>query len=347
MKQNFSKKLDCFIDEYYKNNKNSGYLRITSKDEIVYERCIGYADIENEIPFTKESMFTFYSLSKPFSAIGLLKLKDKGLVDLDAHPSKYLPEASGFDERVTIRHMLHHISGLPDFVQTANFNEKGITGLPEQMREQLKELTNYPMVFEPGTQGMYANINFILCALIIENVSGMKYSDYMEKEVFEPLGMTNAKVDCKNLVLKSRVKGYEMQGNSIVEVDKDTDWMFGAGDIVGTADDVYCLNKAIKHKLLLKPETWEEALTPTEIFPMGMGCMVFNWHGKKRINHNGGSVGFRTLHVQILEDDFDIILLSNSGWGEARDDFAEAIYELWYGDNTDAGQKVQMDAGYI
>lgn len=347
MKQNFSKKLDRFIDEYYKNNKNSGYLRITSEDKIIYEKFIGFADIENKIPFTKDSMFTFYSLTKPFCAIGLLKLKDKNLVDIDCHPAKYIPEAAGFDERVTIRQMLHHISGLPDFVQTAKLNEKNMTGTPEQIREQLKDLSKYPMVFEPGTEGMYANINYILCALIIENVSGMKYDYYMQKEVFEPLGMNTAQVDNKDLVINNRVKGYAIQGNNIVEVDKDTDWMFGAGDIIGTADDVYCLNKAIKHKLLLKPETWEEALTPTDIFPMGMGCMIFDWHGKKRINHNGGSEGFRTLHVQIPEDDFDIILLSNSGWGEARDDFAEAIYEFWYGDNTDAGKKVKMDAGYI
>ena len=116
-------RLDCFIDKYYSLHQNSGYLRITLKDEIIYERAIGFSDIENKVEFTKDSMFTLYSLSKPFCAIGILKLKDRGLIDIDNHPSIYLPEAKGFDARVTIRQLLHHVGGMPDFVQTARFEQ--------------------------------------------------------------------------------------------------------------------------------------------------------------------------------------------------------------------------------
>lgn len=347
MAELFVEKMDDFIKKHYEENKNSGCLRITKNDEIIYERSIGYADIENKIEFAKNSVFTYYSLTKPFSAIGLLKLKDKNLVDIDAHPSEYVLEAMGFDKNLTVRQMLHHISGLPDFVQTAKFQERYRTGLSWQMREHLKELADYPMVFSPGTEGMYANVNFIVIALIIENVSGMKYPDYMKKEVFEPLGMVTAKIDEENTSVAGRVKGYEVYDGRIQPVDRDQNWMFGAGDIIGTVDDVYCLNKAIKHKLLLKPETWEEVLTPSELNCMGMGCCVTDWHGKKRITHNGGSRGFRTLHIQLPDDDFDIIYLSNSGWGDARNDYAEAIYNAYYGEDSSVGKRVVMDNGYI
>ena len=173
-------RLNGFIDKYYRTHQNTGYLRITLKDEILYERGIGFADVENKVEFTKDAMFTFYSLSKPFCAIGLSKLKDRGLVDLDRHPSVYLPEAAGFDERITIRQLLHHVSGIPDFVQTAGFEKRYATGSASQMREHLKELWAYPMLFEPGTDAMYTNVNFIISALIIENVSGMSYASYME-----------------------------------------------------------------------------------------------------------------------------------------------------------------------
>ena len=347
MNNNFLNKMDCFLDEYYNTHKNSGYLRVTLKDEIIYEKSIGFSDIEEKKEFDRQSVFTLYSLSKPFCAIGLLKLADKNLVDIDCHPSKYVPEAKGFDESVTIRHLLHHVSGLPDFVQTAKFNEKYETGLSWQMREHLKELTKYEMVFEPGTKGMYANINFIICAMIIENVSGMEYNVYMENEVFKPLGMLTATVDNENLVIENRVKGYELVEEKIVPANRTLDWMFGAGDIIGTADDVYCLNKAIKHKLLLKPETWDEVLLPSAINSMGMGCTISNWHGKVRITHNGGSRGFRTLHIQLPEDDFDIIYFSNSGWGNARKDIAEAIYKAFYGSDNSVVEDVKMDVGYI
>ena len=339
--------LDAFLDEYYAQNQNSGYLRVTHKDEILYEKNMGFADRENQVPFISDSMFTFYSLSKPFCALGLLRLQDKGLVDIDQHPSKYVPEAAGFDARVTLRHMLHHVSGLPDFVKDAKFNEKYPSGQPRELREQLKELAQYPMLFQPGTSAMYANINFIISALTIENISGMSYPEYMQKEVFAPLGMATAKVDGPGVEIEHRVQGYELEDGKVVPAQRSFNWMLGAGDLIGTADDVYCLNKAIKQQSLLKPETWAQVLTPSPINSMGMGCTIVRWHGKLRIRHNGGSKGFRTMHIQLPEDDFDIIYLSNSGWGKARQELSEAVYGAFYGKDDSVQRDVQMDAGYI
>lgn len=345
--QRFCEKLDLFLDNYYKANKNSGVLRVTVKDKIIYEKFIGYADIENETEFSKASMFTLYSLSKPFCAIALLKLKDKGLVDIDRHPGEYLPEAKGFDKAVKIRHLLNHTSGIPDFDQNTDFRQKYCGETSKQLREKLILLSEYDMLFEPGTQGRYTNTNFMICALLVEQISGMAYAEYMDKEVFKPLGMKDTRIDTKQLVLENRVKGYTKKEDDIVPVDRVTEWIMGGADVVSTMDDVYCLNKAIKHGLLLKPETWQEILTPSPVNSMGFGCTVTTWHNMKRITHNGGWEGFRTLHVQLPEDDFDIILLSNAAWGDARGDFAEAIYEAYYGSDNSISDTVKMDVGYI
>ncbi len=345
---NFSEKLDKFLSEYHEKTDISGIVRVTLKDETIYEKCMGLADRENGTPITSDSVFSFYSLSKPFLAIGIMKLQDDGLIDINDHPAKYVPEAKGFDERVTIRQMLSHSSGLPDFEQTVDFKEKFKHGFPEELREQLKELVKYPMHFEPGTSTFYANINMSLCALAIENITGMKYADYMKQNVFKPFNMKTARVDNRRLEVRSRAKGYEFANGVIQQVDRATDWCLGAADIIGTVDDVYCLNKAIKHKLLLKPETWAEILTPYH--PNGtfaLGCRVDAWHTKKRILHNGGHTGFRTLHIQLPQDDFDIIILSNSGWGDARNDISEEIYKTYYGDSDSVSPKLQMDEGYI
>ena len=80
---------------------------------------------------------------------------------------------------------------------------------------------------------------------------------------------------------------------------------------------------------------------------MGLGCTITDWHGMKRITHNGGYIGFRTMHVQVPEKDFDVILLSNSGWGEGRYHIIEAVYDSYYGNNDAPGEKVNMDMGYI
>lgn len=243
--------------------------------------------------------------------------------------------------------MLYHTSGLPDFEQTGDFAEKYAPGYSKYIREHLKILTGYPSYFAPGTSALYANVNFVLCALIIENVTGIPYPEYIKKEVFEPLDMKCAVVDNESFFIPDRVKGYELQNGKVSEVSKSHNRLLGAGDIVATADDVYRLNIAIKNRLLLKSDTWKEILTPSPVSGMGMGCTVSAWHGKERITHSGGHVGFRTLHIQLPENDFDIIFLSNSGWGNARNDIPEAIYSTFFEKSNGLSDKVEMDVGYI
>ena len=341
------KKLKNQIDEYCVNNKIFGVVRVTVKDDIVFEQSMGYADLENKIPFSKDSMFTFYSLSKPFCVLGLLKLYDKVIIDIDKHPSVYLPEAEGLHEKVTIRHMLYHISGLPDFEQDKSFCDSHLPGFPHKIREHLKELKNYKQNFEPATAAMYANVNMIIPALIIENVTGISYEDYMKKEVFEPLGMKTAVIDNENRYIENRTKCYDLIDGEICEIQKSHNWLLGAGDIVGTVDDVYCLNKAIKHKLLVSEKTWNEILTPSPLNSMGMGCTVIEWYGKLRVNHNGGHLGFRTIHIQVPKDDFDIIFLSNTGYGSSREDICDMIHNAFYGTENQTNIKIEMDKGYI
>ncbi len=147
------------IKNYCEENRIFGVIRVTLKDRILYEGSFGYADIKEKIKFDRSSMFTLYSLSKPFLGIGIMKLYDSGLIDLNAHPSKYLPEAEGFDKEVKIIHMLTHTSGLPDFEQNEEFRKKYAPGTNAKLREHTKLLTAYPQYFSPGTGFRYANVN--------------------------------------------------------------------------------------------------------------------------------------------------------------------------------------------
>jgi CubicO group peptidase (beta-lactamase class C family) len=351
------KEMDKKIRSYCEENKIFGVVRVTIAGEIAYDGKIGYADLETKREFDERSMFTYYSLSKPFCVLGFLKLVDKGLVDVDSHPGKYLSEAEKFDPRVTLRQMLCHVSGLPDFEEnSAFFNDDAVRTTPEsrlpasdtrRILNDMKRLHELPLHFDPGTGGWYANINIMTPALIIERLTGEKYEDYMKKEVFGPLGMKNTVVDAPGLSVPDRVTGYELDENQeFVPVSPKYDWLLGAGDLLGTVDDVYCLNKAIKNRLLLKPETWDMALTPDVHSSMGMGCTITEWHGKHRITHNGGHKGFRTFHIQLPEDDFDIIILSNSGFGNARNDISEIVHSAFYGEGDDAQTLPEWDKGF-
>ena len=334
--------LKAMLSAYCEKNRLSGVVRVTQKDQTLLDASFGYADRERQLPFTDASIFTLYSMSKPFCAMGILQLVDQGLVALDAHPGNYLPEAAGFDPRVTIRQLLQHTSGVPDFAPDTGY----LTGCGD-LRSDLQKLAAFPSHFEPGAGDRYSNIGYYISALIMENITGLSYPEYMEKQVFAPLGI-HAQVDHPGLEIPNRVQGYRLDGNEqVVPCEKSHDWMLGGGDLIGAVEDVYALNRAIKHRLLLKPETWEAALTPSPINQKGFGCTVTTWHGKHRITHNGGHRGFRTLHIQLPEDDFDIIFLSNCGYcNPARKDISEMVYSTFYAPAAPEEQP-KMDGSYI
>ena len=358
MKENKLTALDRAIRAYCDREKIFGVVRVTVADRVIYEAKIGYADIETKREFDGRSMFTYYSLTKPFTVIGFLKLYDKGLVDLDSHPGKYLSEAAKLDSRVTLRQMLCHVSGLPDFEENKDFfNDPAARTEPDgllppsdtrRILHDMKRLHELPLHFEPGTGGWYANVNIMTPALIIERLTGRDFAEYMRKEVFEPLGMEHAVIDKPGIDIPDRVTGYELIDGKPSVREKSLDWMLGAGDIVGTVDEVYRLDHAIKDRRILRPETWDMVLTPDVHSSMGMGCTVTEWHGKHRITHNGGHLGFRTFHVQLPADDFDIIIMSNSGYGNARYDLSEIIHDSFYAADGDSESgRLELDKGFI
>ena len=347
MSKDFRAVLDLFLDEYGQTEHYNGVVRITHHDDVIYHRNVGYADCENRLEFTKDSIFNLYSITKAFCAIGFMKLVDRGAVDLDKHPGVYLPEASDFDSRVTLRHILQHTSGLPDFAQDTDMRTKRPGATSAQLRSYLKELAAYPMHFDPGTGGHYANINYMIPAFIIEELTGELFADYLKKEVLDPLGATTAKVLLKGDEVPNRVKGYDLRDGEVVHVLPSDDWMYGAGDLVGTVDDVYTLNHAVKHRMLLSESSWQQVLTPSPHNYKGFGCTITKFGQKDRITHNGGARGFRTLHIHIPEDDFDIIALSNSGWGDSRAHISNAIFDVCYGEDREPQVDIEMDKGYI
>jgi len=342
----FAEKMDKYLDEYCRLYKFSGTLRVTHKGEVIYSRHMGMADIEQNIPITDDSVFTIYSMSKPLCAIGFMKLWDRGLVSLDDHPGKYVPEAAGFHPDLTYYHMLHHISGLPDFDDFAELKFKHSSKKPFSLRAMIEDMAKTCEIKAPGNE-RYANINFAIPALTIENITGMSYAEYMKKEVFEPLGMKNTQIDHNGLLVQNRVRGYDINGHVLESVKIDNDYFLGSGDALSTVEDIYRLRDEIMSPTLLTPAAWEHILTPVPGGAYGKGCSVTEWHGKKRITHNGGHNGFRTLHVLLPEEDFDIILLSNSGYGNSRYSLSEAVHTAFYGADTDAGTMTDMDAGYI
>ncbi|MBR2615400.1 MAG: beta-lactamase family protein [Clostridia bacterium] len=335
-------RLDRAIREYCEREQIGGVLRCARGDEVLYEASFGLANRETGEAFCPESVF--HSMTKPFCAIGFLRLVERGLVSLSDHPSKVIGEMAGVHPRLCFHHLLRHVSGLADPVQDGLFPEDTPSFSSEELRVLLPLVAKAPMHFEPGTAARYCNINFVLCAIAIENLTGMPFWDYMKREILDPLEMT-ALSDRPGLIPPHRVQGYELRDGALVPVERSYRWMLGAGDLLGRLSDAVTLARITRERLLLKNETWDTLVTPSPLNGMGMGCTVKPFYNKAQIRHNGGASGFRTLHVYLPEEDFDFILLSNSGFGNARRDIAAMINRHFFGSTRGVDDAV-MDAGY-
>ncbi|MBQ4036662.1 MAG: beta-lactamase family protein [Clostridia bacterium] len=346
--QEFSRRLDEFLDAYNAEHGTTGYFRVTKKGELYYEKKLGFANKEERVPFTPESRFNFYSISKAFCSLGLLRLWEDGRLDFDVHPKVYVPEAEKLHPALTLRNMLLHVSGMPDFNQTPGVEKYG-PGTPDRLRAVVSHLHEFPHFFEPETGMRYTNPPFAIGTMVIENLTGMAYEDYMQKEVFEPLGSETLTVHMPGKEIPYRVMGYELaKDGTVYPVLPNCEWMRGAGDVLGTADDVYLLHRVVTEGLLFrKKETLDQLFSRLPAGDFSFGCRRVPWHGKDRILHNGGSTGFRTYHQHLpQDDDLDIIILSNSGWGDARRQISEEIFRLYFGTETEA-EKIELDKGYI
>lgn len=338
-----SEMLRAWLADYAKQTDYSGNLLLSHKGKTVFESSVGFANRQKGTPLRMEDKFRFYSLSKPFTAIAFMLLWEQGLVDLDAHPSKYLPYAKDLDKRITLRNLLQHTSGLPE-ITTAEFSE--VPGKPD-FPAAVAALAKKPLDFPPGTGEMYRNTGFVIASLIVEKLSGTPLHAFLQEEVFKPFGMETACCELEDASIAELVTGYEKENDVIVPGRYLNMTSFlGSAYVVGTVYDLQNFYRSVREKRLLKLETWDLIYTRSEVGQFGLGCIVFQWDGRLTYQNNGGHIGFRTIHRLLPEEDFDIVLLSNSTWGDVRTDIMNAVHKF-YLDGTAADLfQPEMDKGF-
>lgn len=336
--------LTDWLTEYEKNTSFSGSVQVISKGKVIFKKHIGYADRERKIAIDDDTRFRFYSLTKPFTAIGIMKLYEEGMISLSAHPGEYIECARELDTRITIEMLLKHISGLAEIADADKLQKKEEFDLSAE----IEKISDKPLSFKPGGQVEYLNTNFIMLSLILEKFHNMPIDKYLSEKLFPALGMKTALCDTGEKAIEKLAVGYEKDENGeiIPAGYVNQKLMSGAGFGVGKISDVTCFYDAIKNKRCLKSETWEKVFTPSTIGDFGAGCIVFDWNGELTYQHNGGFLGFRTIHRYLPDEDFDIIVLSNVGFVDARTVICDKIHEIYFGD-MGKNQNPEMDKGFI
>src|SRR5258708_4790820 len=180
--------IDARVKEYVDAELFSGVVLVSNRDGIVYEKAFGLADRAFGVPNTLDTRFHIASVSKPITAAAILLLVERGKLALDDHVSKFVPDFPNGD-RITVEELLTHYSGLADASGTNEYNDW--SRFPQTPASLVEKLARLPMQSEPGTRYSYSNSNYHLLALIVEKTSGLPYGEFLERNIFKPLGMTN------------------------------------------------------------------------------------------------------------------------------------------------------------
>jgi len=195
----------------------SGSVLVARDGEILLDRGYGLANREWNIPNDGDTKFRLGSVTKQFTAVAIMVLIERGLVDLDAPVKSWLPDAPATWDSVTVRHLLAHTSGLPNFTdfddyEPAKTRPATLDGLIARFRDR-------PLDFQPGEGWAYSNSGYVVLTAIVEKAGGASYADFVAANLFEPLGMGDSGYDSHAAILPHRASGYAPTADGIVNAD--------------------------------------------------------------------------------------------------------------------------------
>lgn len=308
--------VDEYIDAYVKLKKFSGSVLIAKDNEILVNKGYGMANYEHDVPNMPYTKFRIGSVTKQFTAMAIMMLQERGLLNLDDTLDQYVPDFMNGD-KITIHHLLTHTSGIETIDKFPSFMGSGmLPWLPENSIELIKAEA---LEFEPGSEFRYSNSGYILLGHIIEKVSGESYPEFVGENIFDVLGMKNSDYDHYDPVLKHRAAGYDLTDNGLINgkylvINNH----YAAGALYSTVEDLYIWDRALYTEKLVSKRSVEkmssayyEASFKDITANYGYGFFVDELFGHRHVFHTGTNIGFRAQISRFPDDDATILLLSN------------------------------------
>jgi CubicO group peptidase (beta-lactamase class C family) len=317
----------------------AGMVIITVRGgDTLLARAYGWAEPENDVRMTTAHVFQLASITKQFTAAAVLKLVQDGRVDLDAPIRRYLPHAPIQGRAITVRQLLSHTAGIPDYAESPRIGSLKRLDLPPDTLVALVATT--PFYFEPGEQMRYSNTGYALLGQLIERVSGQPYAAYVERQVLDPAGAVHAHF-CDPMALVSRpARGYTATPDGLRPAAFLSPHVpYAAGGFCGTAGDVAAWNAALHSRRggpVFPPALYEQMISPATVAGgrrtrYGLGVALSEIAGRPAIHHGGDSDGFTTLTAYLPVDSLSITVLLNTQGPTRPDAIAAAVVEAALG----------------
>jgi CubicO group peptidase (beta-lactamase class C family) len=297
------------IVQSYVPSKFMGTVLVAQDGKIVFDKGYGFANLEWDIPNTPTTKFRLGSLTKQFTAASILLLEERGKLKVEDPVKKYMPDAPTAWDKITIFHVLTHTSGIPSFTSFPDFESHETQAMtPEKLVEWFRDK---PLEFEPGTKWNYSNSGYVLLGYLIEKISGQSYADFIQQNIFTPLGMKDSGYDSNSAIIAHRAAGYSPGKSGPVNAGfVHMSIPFSAGALYSTTEDLLRWEQGLFGGKVLKPESLAKMTTPfKQDYAFGLGVSTQNGH--KMIAHDGGIQGFNSSLAYFPDDKLVIAVLAN------------------------------------
>ena len=342
--------IDSIMTSKYKPDEPGGVLLVAVDGNPVYRKAFGLANVELGVSNKPEYAFRVGSISKQFTAVCMLQLAQAGKLRLDDDIRTILPWYTTHGRTITIANLLSHTSGIPSYTEKPDFAEKINTAISR--RGIAEYVMGDSLLFEPGTDWSYSNSGYALANLVIEEVSKMPFEEYLDQNVFKPLGMGHSTVGTNDRVIPGAVGGYDRAGEGTYRpaAHLDWSWPYGGGQILSSVDDMLAWDEALYSDKLLSIEWRKKAwtsfvLTNGTTTNYGYGRSVGAWDGLVVITHGGAINGFLSEDVRIPSKHVYVIAFSNNT--SVRPSFAVDIALRVAGHPIRTPEAVAIEAGLL
>lgn len=314
---------------------------VRQNGKTVFERGYGVGDLRSGVRLDARTNFRLASFTKQFTAMAIMLLVHDGKLRYDESLTEVFPDFPDYGKTITVRNLLNHVSGLPDYEELMEAAEKasGSMWSPEkqiQDEEVLKLLeTDQSGKFAPGTSWSYSNSGYVVLGLVVAKTSGKAYGEFLHERIFAPLKMNHTIVYQKGKnEVANRAFGHSKENDLFKETDQSsTSATLGDGGIYSNLEDLAKWDDALRNHTLLSEKEMRPALTPVKLndgsephwptqpngdnlhpgkpVSYGLGWFLDPYNGHARMWHTGSTMGFRTVIERFLGENLTIIILSN------------------------------------
>src|SRR4051812_11811550 len=255
-------KVEEYMDARVKRDHFSGSVLIARDGKVLFSRGYGMANLEHDVPNTPQTKFRLGSITKQFTAMAILILQERGKLKVEDKVKKYLPDAPKAWDEITIRHLLTHTSGIPNYTAYPEF----LKTLPVRvtLKELIAKFKDRPLDFKPGETFRYSNSGYVVLGQVIETAAGEGYASFLNKTIFTPLGMKDTGYDSLEPIIKHRASGYTRRlGIALTNCDYvDMSIPHAAGALYSTVEDLLKWDQALYTEKLVPRKSLEAMFTP-------------------------------------------------------------------------------------